>query len=117
MTAGVLLVLAGFALAVAGARDLLPSGSRGGEAELGAALAGGDWARIADQRLQLGRRIARAGLAERISPGSLLAAKLGGALAGVLWGMVLAPAVPGRLILFVAGGLPLAGFLAPDAWL
>jgi tight adherence protein C len=56
-------------------------------------------------------------VAERVSPVALLAAKLGAALAGVLWGMVIAPGVPGRLALLVAGGLPLAGFLGPDAWL
>jgi tight adherence protein C len=70
-----------------------------------------------DERLRLSARLARAGLAERVSPRSLLAAKLGGALAGMLWGMVIAPAAPGRLAVVVAGGLPLAGFLGPDTWL
>jgi len=70
-----------------------------------------------DGHLRLSARLARAGLAERVSPRALLAAKLGGALAGMLWGMVIAPAAPGRLAVVVAGGLPLAGFLGPDAWL
>jgi tight adherence protein C len=48
---------------------------------------------------------------------ALLAAKLGGALAGLLWAMVLAPAAPSRLGWIVAVGLPIAGFLGPDAWL
>jgi tight adherence protein C len=77
------------------------------------------WALLsaADDRLGLSARLTRAGLADRISPAALLAAKLGGALAGFLWGIVVAPAVPGRLALIVAVGLPIAGFLGPDAWL
>ena len=70
-----------------------------------------------DGRLRLSARLARAGLAERVSVQALLAAKLGGALAGLLWGMVLAPAAPSRLAWIVAVGLPAAGFLGPDAWL
>ena len=73
--------------------------------------------RTADQRLGLSRRLARAGLADRISASSLLAAKLGGLMAGLLWGMVIAPAAPGRLAFFLAAALPLAGFLGPDFWL
>ena len=68
-------------------------------------------------RLELAPRLARAGLADRISVRALLAAKLGGALAGVLWAFVVATAVPGRLAWIVALALPAAGFLAPDAWL
>ena len=67
--------------------------------------------------MRLSARLTRAGLRERISVRALLAAKLGGALAGVLWGMVLAPAAPSRLAWVVALGLPAAGFLGPDAWL
>ena len=73
--------------------------------------------RTADVRLGLSARLARAGLADRISPQALLAAKLGGALAGLLWAMVVAPAAPTRLAWIVAIGLPAAGFLGPDAWL
>jgi tight adherence protein C len=78
-----------------------------------------DWSlvRLVDERLRLTQRLARAGLAERVSPRALVVAKLGGALAGMVWGMVIAPVAPGRLALVVAGGLPLAGFLGPDAWL
>ncbi len=68
-------------------------------------------------RLGLSARLARAGLADRISAQALLAAKLGGALAGLLWGLVLSPAAPGRLALIVVVGLPAAGFLGPDAWI
>jgi tight adherence protein C len=69
-----------------------------------------------DGRLRLSGRLARAGLGDRISVGALLAAKLGGAMAGLLWAMVLAPAAPSRLGWIVAVGLPAAGFLCPDAW-
>jgi tight adherence protein C len=72
---------------------------------------------VADGRLGLSARVAKAGLADRISPRAVLAAKLGGALAGFLWGMVIAPAAPSRLAWIVAIGLPAAGFLGPDAWL
>jgi tight adherence protein C len=68
-------------------------------------------------RVGLATRIARAGLADRVSITSLLAVKAGGALAGALWALVLVPAVSTRLAWIVAAGLPPAGFLAPDAWL
>jgi tight adherence protein C len=73
--------------------------------------------RTADQRLGLSRRLARAGLGDRISASSLLAAKLGGAIAGLLWGVVIAPAAPGRLAFLIAAALPVAGFAGPDIWL
>jgi tight adherence protein C len=72
---------------------------------------------VADARLGLSRRLTGAGLAERITVPALLATKLGGALAGVLWAAVVAPAAPARLGWIVAAGLPAAGFLGPDAWL
>jgi tight adherence protein C len=68
-------------------------------------------------RLELAPRLARAGLAERISVRALLAAKLGGAVAGVLWAIVVAPAAPSRVAWIVALALTMAGFLGPDAWL
>jgi tight adherence protein C len=71
----------------------------------------------ADARLGLSARIARAGLATRISPASLVAAKAGGAMAGALWAVVIAPSAPSRLAWFVAAALPAAGFVGPDAWL
>jgi tight adherence protein C len=71
----------------------------------------------AEARLGLSARIARAGLADRVSPVSLLAAKAGGALAGMLWALVLAPSAPGRLAWVLMAALPAAGFLGPDAWL
>jgi tight adherence protein C len=110
LAVGALILGAAAAVQIApGRRDLEPEGSRSPR--------DGSFAGIADRRLRLSARLARAGLAERISPSSLLAAKVGGALAGALWGIVIAPAAPARLALVVAGGLPLAGFLGPDAWL
>ena len=72
---------------------------------------------VVGARLGLESRLARAGLAERISVSALLGAKLAGSVAGVLWAMVVAPAAPARLAWIVALGLPAAGFLGPDAWL
>jgi tight adherence protein C len=71
----------------------------------------------ADARLGLSARIARAGLATRISSTSLLAAKVGGAMAGALWALVIAPSAPSHLSWIVAAALPAAGFVGPDAWL
>jgi tight adherence protein C len=68
-------------------------------------------------RLGLGPRVARAGLADRISVPALLIAKLAGALAGLCVALPAAPAAPGRLSWVVAAGLPVAGFVGPDAWL
>jgi tight adherence protein C len=72
---------------------------------------------VADARLGLSARIARAGLTDRVAAPSVLAAKIGGAVAGALWALVLAPAAPSRLAWIVAAALPAAGFLGPDAWL
>lgn len=113
MTAAALLAIGALLLAGAAVRDLLPvrrSAASAGH-EPGGLLAG------ADQRLRLGSRLARSGLSERISIRGLLLAKLGAALAGLLWAMVLAPAAPSRLAWIVAVGLPVAGFLGPDAWI
>jgi tight adherence protein C len=116
--AALLLALGALLLGVGGALEVMPERRQEGPGGAGSSLAGGgSFVRQLDERLRLTGRLARAGLAERVSPRSLLAAKLGGALAGTLWGMVLAPAVPGRLAIIVAAGMPLAGFLVPDAWL
>jgi tight adherence protein C len=117
--AALLLIAGALILGIAGAAEIMPRRQRWDSSTTGEPRPAPDilLIRIADQRLGLSGRLARAGLVERISPRSLLAAKLGGAMAGTLWGMVVAPAAPGRLAFLVAAGLPLAGFLAPDAWL
>jgi tight adherence protein C len=83
---------------------------------LGAAAAGEPFAGAAG-RLRLPERIARAGLAGRLEPRTVVAAKLGAALAGGLIGLTVAPVLPTRLGLVVGAVLLAAGFLAPDALL
>lgn len=67
--------------------------------------------------LGLAERVMRAGMAERLPVATLLAAKAAATVVGALLAVVVAPAAPGRLAVALAFGLPLAGFLAPDAWL
>ena len=66
-------------------------------------------------RLGLPARIARAGLERRVSLAGVLGAKVAAALASVPIALSLAPVAPGRLSVVVAAGVPLAGFVAPDA--
>lgn len=73
-------------------------------------------ASVAD-RLGLESRLARAGVADRVSVPALLISKLAGTLIGLCFAMIAAPAAPGRLAWMVALALPAAGFLGPDAWL
>jgi tight adherence protein C len=121
VTAALVLAIGALILGFAALLDLLPRRGRPGtpadpDPAVRAPLA---WSllRAADGRLRLSARLARAGLADRISAQALLLAKLGGAIAGLLWAMVVAPAAPSRLGWIVAVGLPAAGFLGPDAWL
>jgi tight adherence protein C len=67
--------------------------------------------------LGLERRIIRSGLEQQLTVTALIAAKLACALTGLITGLAVAPAAPGRLALAVALAMPSAGFLAPDAWL
>ncbi len=121
MTGALLLAIGAVVLTLAAMAEVIPARrSATGPPETGApprSPAPWSLAATADARLRLSARLIRAGLAERISLQALLVAKLGGTLAGVLWGMVLTPAAPGRLAWIVAVGLPAAGFLGPDAWL
>ena len=57
------------------------------------------------------------GCAAHLPVSALVWAKLGCALLGLLIGALAAPAAPGRLSLLVGLAMPVAGFLAPDAWL
>lgn len=125
MTGALLLAIAAVLLGVAAVAQLLPEGARaralsgGSDASraLVDSLAGSRLLAATDERLGLSGRIARAGLADRVTIASLLAAKAGAALAGGLWALVLAPAGPSRLAWLVTAALPAAGFLGPDAWL
>jgi tight adherence protein C len=124
VTGALVLATLALLLGLAAAAQILPG--RDGQQRPSAAddsahgispLAGWPVLAAADARLGLSARIARAGLAERLSAASVLAAKGGGALAGALWALVLAPSAPSRLAWIVAAALPGAGFLGPDAWL
>ena len=120
MTGALLLAIGAAVLGLAAMAELMPARrSTAGSFDTGSPRSPSSWSLLStvDGGLRLSARLARAGLAERVSVQALLAAKLGGALAGVLWGMVLAPAAPGRVAWIVAVGLPAAGFLGPDAWL
>jgi tight adherence protein C len=127
VTGALVLAVVALLLGLAAAGQLLPDG-RGPQRRMdapavdsaGGALGSlGDWSALSavDARLRLSTRLARAGLAERISASSLLAAKAGGVIAGALWALLLAPAAPGRFAWILAAALPAAGFLVPDAWL
>jgi tight adherence protein C len=119
LTAALALAIGALIFGFVALAELLPGRSGSDEPVPAAADSSPGWALLsaADGRLGLSARLARAGLSDRISPQALLAAKLGGALAGLLWAMVVAPAAPSRLAWIVAIGLPVAGFLGADAWL
>ena len=116
MTLAVLLVAVALIFCLAAAIDLLAPLLRLGEERAARDPAAREQERpprdarvaAAVARLELAPRLASAGLADRISVRALLAAKLGGALAGVLWAIVIAPATPGRLAWIVALALPAA---------
>jgi tight adherence protein C len=115
MTLAGLLAAAAVLLAAAAARELLasrgPSGLAGIELSRHGRLA------VAALRLGLPGRLARAGLASRLPLAAVLLAKLAGVAAGGLAALAAVPAAPGRMSLLVAVGLPLAGFVVPDALL
>lgn len=118
------LALAGLALVLAlGALRELSAGRGEQVAAAGRrgllALSGGRARSLAEAALRLGipARLERAGIAERFGVGAVLAAKLVGAVAGVVTAVLAAPAAPGRLAVAIAAALPVAGFLAPDALL
>ncbi len=122
MSAGAALAGVAVLLGFAAAWEL--AGSRG--EEIGrlarsaiSALGGGRARSGAEAALRLGipARLARAGLAERISIGPVLAAKGAGVLLGAAVAAVAAPAAPGRLTPLVAVALPASGFFVPDALL
>ena len=120
MTAAIVLAVGALLLGLGGLLDLASHGESS-ESDRGPAPSGapGAWGPLAsaDARLGLSARLSRAGLSDRISAQALLAIKLGGALAGFLWAVVVAPAAPARFGWLVAIGLPAGGFLGPDVWL
>jgi len=68
-------------------------------------------------RLGLPERLRRSGLEPRLPLAAVLTAKLAAAACGGLAALAAAPAAPGRTALLVIAGLPIAGFLVPDAML
>jgi tight adherence protein C len=116
VNAAALLVAIAAALAIAALRELLMDGERDPG---GSRFAFGARRRSATAALRLGLpgRLARAGLQSRIPLPAVLLAKLSGAAAGGMVAWSAAPAAPGRISLLVAIGMPVAGFLVPDALL
>jgi tight adherence protein C len=117
-------LLAALAVLLAAAALWELAGSRGEEIAAAGRRAllvasGGRARSLAEASLRLGipQRLEQAGLAQRLGVPTVLAGKLAGTGLGAVAATTLAPAAPGRLALAVAVGLPVAGFLAPDALL
>jgi hypothetical protein len=119
---GATLIAVAVLLAAAGMWEL--AGSRGEEVgralrSTAESLSGGRLRTLAEAALwlRIPERLERAGLAERVTIGAVLAGKLGGAALGAMLGLLAAPAAPGRLGIVVMVALPAAGFVAPEALL
>ena len=119
---GATLIAVAVLLAAAGVWEL--AGSRGEEVgralrSTAESLSGGRLRTLAEAALwlRIPERLERAGLAERVTIGAVLAGKLGGAALGAMLGLLAAPAAPGRLGIVVIVALPAAGFVAPEALL
>lgn len=119
---GATLIAVAVLLAAAGVWEL--AGSRGEEVgralrSTAESLSGGRLRTLAEAALwlRIPERLERAGLAERVTIGAVLAGKLGGAALGAMLGLLAAPAAPGRLGIVVMVALPAAGFVAPEALL
>jgi tight adherence protein C len=117
VSAFAILVLVATLLAAAAVREAVAPGEREIVAGRPNLLRSPAAARVlrAAWRLGLPERLARSGLADRISLPTVVLAKLAGLAAGAVFGWLAAPAAPGRLSLLVAAALPAGGFLAPDA--
>jgi len=68
------------------------------------------------ERLDVRRRLDRAGLGAQITPRRFAGAKLVGAAIGALAAVAVSPAAPGRLAPILAVALVASGFVGPDAW-
>ena len=120
MTRSVLLAAAAGALAAPGLIDLLlelrrprrRSAHRPAGVALLARLGRGFGAR---PPRGLEQRLAAAGIEATVD--DVMAVKVGGALAGLGFAMVLLPAAPARSGIMLLAAAPAAGFLAPDAWI
>ena len=112
MTAAALLAAIAAIFALAALRELLRAGGR----PLAGFPLGAHSARAA-LRLGLPRRLRRAGLEGRLPLATVLAAKAACLFGAGLVGLFAAPAAPGRTGALALIGMPLAGFLVPDALL
>lgn len=116
MTAASLLAAVGAALLIGAAAELLSGpGGKAAPARLGALLSARGGEGLGARFLGTSERLRRTGSGFPLA--LVVAAKVAGALAGGLTALAAAPAAPGRLSLIVAPGLPLAGFMVPDALL
>jgi len=86
---------------------------------LAGAMSGGRMRTLAGAALwlRIPQRLQDAGLKERVPVSAVLGGKVAGALVGAICAALAAPVVGGRLAIVVALGLPIAGFLAPEALL
>ena len=122
MSAPVLVFIAA-ALVPVGAAQLLPASRSGWRVATGNALTRALMAAVAraGRRARaprdLAARITAAGQPAGLGPSELMTAKLAGVGIGALAGAALALVAPGRLGLVLVPAGPIAGFLAPDAWL
>jgi tight adherence protein C len=105
------------ALAVGAASQLLLAGAAGASGNRVRPASGPAARRLAGRFLGTSERLRRSGLAGGLPLGAVIAAKLAGAALGGVVALIAAPAAPGRLSLLVAPGLPMAGFMGPDALL
>jgi len=111
------LLAAAAALLGAAAIGEMARGRALGGVSLGPALLRGRRAGSAALRLGLPGKLARAGLEDSVTLGAVLVAKGACACAGAIAALGVAPVAPGRFGLLVGAGLPVCGFIAPDAWL
>src|SRR5918992_3825688 len=131
MTAASVLTFMAAVLAVTGLADVLGSGAVRRKADSGRG-ARGSAPRLLRALARLGRRlkpagapaprdlearIAAAGRPGGLGPREVMAAQVAAAAGGGLLATLLAAAAPGRLGIALAVAGPVAGFLAPDAWL
>jgi tight adherence protein C len=115
MTLAILLAAGAGLLLLAALREMAASREGGLEALFDLATRN----RLTEAALELGipSRLSRAGLGSRVPLAAVMLSKLSAAAFGAVAGWLAAPAAPGRLSILVAAGLPVAGFLAPDALL
>ncbi len=116
MSGAALLAALAALLGAAAVAEMARGRALGGVA-LGPALLRGRRAGTAALRLGIPQKLARSGLEDTVSLGAVLVAKAACACAGGIMAMAVAPAAPGRFGLLVGVGLPVCGFVAPDAWL